>query len=588
MSPINDRLPAEMLSAIFVHCVHDAVASWHAPDMLSLPESLSWMTCTHVCRYWREIALHTPELWTFIWVAFNSTSVDVARCFISLSQQLPLSVFIYHAPRHAERGRLVLLHTVLNELPRIQDLTMLGRLPRKIHANLALRYRNVPAPLLRRIHATAPSIWQPLDSGVPEHAIAQDRMPRLQSIRWVPFGTRLNSLSLLFLPSLTSIVLENALWHEEDALGALLRVLDATPLLQFLQVSFGFPSTTGPDLSAPDVRLDHLRKLTVTTQADSATVVWFFQHITMPVTAHITCRMVSAEVPTRHPQLLITHLDETLRRPDYDAYDPSICWPFTALCYDPMHVPRTYMLWAPEADMTPYITTAAALEAVKGYQDDWGAAIVLSWRSETKIICPALESAFVLPTTGIRALFWGGQSMRGEDGTSSVEHMQQVETLVVDANRGSWHWSSADQLHNANTHIPFPNLKTLVVLHCAVSTDTVAGRMWWRELQRALNARLSAGLPRVETIVFAAAPADYILPRKPFEWMRELCEELIVDPPLEALCALLQEKCPQGFARILDWHFAHRERLYFLFHHMVQDEGGVVAESTIPIKAHHV
>ncbi|KAI0044104.1 hypothetical protein FA95DRAFT_303822 [Auriscalpium vulgare] len=61
-----DGLPAECLGLIFAICVED--------DPPENPEdgsghSLGWITVTHVCRRWRDVALGYPQLWTL--VAFN-------------------------------------------------------------------------------------------------------------------------------------------------------------------------------------------------------------------------------------------------------------------------------------------------------------------------------------------------------------------------------------------------------------------------------------------------------------------------------------------------------------------------------------
>ncbi|EKM75567.1 hypothetical protein AGABI1DRAFT_132106 [Agaricus bisporus var. burnettii JB137-S8] len=53
LSSWTRRVPPEILILIFLHCLD--------PVRLSPPWYLS-----HICRYWRELALHTPQLWTRI------------------------------------------------------------------------------------------------------------------------------------------------------------------------------------------------------------------------------------------------------------------------------------------------------------------------------------------------------------------------------------------------------------------------------------------------------------------------------------------------------------------------------------------
>ncbi|KAH9935078.1 hypothetical protein B0H21DRAFT_894338 [Amylocystis lapponica] len=59
-APIN-RLPNELLVDIFSH----------DRDRGKVP-SMAWIRLTHVCRYWREIALMTPTLWSKIYLAEDS------------------------------------------------------------------------------------------------------------------------------------------------------------------------------------------------------------------------------------------------------------------------------------------------------------------------------------------------------------------------------------------------------------------------------------------------------------------------------------------------------------------------------------
>ncbi|KAI0300147.1 hypothetical protein B0F90DRAFT_1619426, partial [Multifurca ochricompacta] len=67
------RLPSEILSFIFsFHAVNQPVARdpiYNSDDPFppSLTQvELGWITVTHVCRHWRQVAISNPNLWCTI------------------------------------------------------------------------------------------------------------------------------------------------------------------------------------------------------------------------------------------------------------------------------------------------------------------------------------------------------------------------------------------------------------------------------------------------------------------------------------------------------------------------------------------
>lgn len=82
-SPIA-QLPSETLITIFLECV--------AHDTPSL-SNLGWIQITHVCRFWRDLALHSPLLWTNIPLRLGRECMEE---FIRRSNSAPLK--LYHAP----------------------------------------------------------------------------------------------------------------------------------------------------------------------------------------------------------------------------------------------------------------------------------------------------------------------------------------------------------------------------------------------------------------------------------------------------------------------------------------------------------
>lgn len=94
-------LPVEILAEIFWHCVPDAatfqdpVLRTHQAHPLNAPILL-----TRVSRYWREIALNTPSLWSSLSLADGACGgirvvdayLSALKTWLSLSQSLPLRI----------------------------------------------------------------------------------------------------------------------------------------------------------------------------------------------------------------------------------------------------------------------------------------------------------------------------------------------------------------------------------------------------------------------------------------------------------------------------------------------------------------
>ena len=116
------RLPAEILSIIFVLCVrimapvHDlqAVKTWRP--------SCKWIAVSLVCQRWREVALSTTAMWTTFHV--GGSNHQAIWSFIRRSKQAPLSITANDAGYGAEEAPLKLF---VAEIHRAQSLTLAFR-----------------------------------------------------------------------------------------------------------------------------------------------------------------------------------------------------------------------------------------------------------------------------------------------------------------------------------------------------------------------------------------------------------------------------------------------------------------------------
>lgn len=91
-APIQ-RLPSELLASIFTIGVLDG----EEEDTLMLSNVVL------VCRYWADVAINTPVLWSRVAVS-NHVSLDKARRRLSRSKSVPLHVDINFSPQMDGRG----------------------------------------------------------------------------------------------------------------------------------------------------------------------------------------------------------------------------------------------------------------------------------------------------------------------------------------------------------------------------------------------------------------------------------------------------------------------------------------------------
>jgi F-box-like len=91
-APIQ-RLPSELLASIFTIGVHGAGEE----------DTLMLSNIVLVCRYWADVAMNTPVLWSHVAVS-NHVSLDKARRRLSRSKSVPIHVDINFSPQMDGRG----------------------------------------------------------------------------------------------------------------------------------------------------------------------------------------------------------------------------------------------------------------------------------------------------------------------------------------------------------------------------------------------------------------------------------------------------------------------------------------------------
>ena len=140
-SPIH-RLPCELLASVFAMGVFP---SEEEEDPLMLP------TLMFVSRYWHEIAINTPTLWSKIRIG-NHNSVEKAARMLARSKSVPLDVSIDFNDRYNRQGSVSdVLTRAMNLLaPTIRRWKSFHlSVPNRLQANTALSHCVAEAPMLR-------------------------------------------------------------------------------------------------------------------------------------------------------------------------------------------------------------------------------------------------------------------------------------------------------------------------------------------------------------------------------------------------------------------------------------------------------
>src|SRR6202035_1424883 len=101
-------LPPELLRMIFIACADPPFAE-HEPSYWCTARSMRWIAITHVCRYWRSVALGYPDLWRRLYF-FNP---DATKEMIRRSKGANLEVII--DTRHQRIERSIFIPMLLPE-----------------------------------------------------------------------------------------------------------------------------------------------------------------------------------------------------------------------------------------------------------------------------------------------------------------------------------------------------------------------------------------------------------------------------------------------------------------------------------------
>lgn len=221
-SPVQ-RLPSELLGSIF------------AIGVLEMEEedSLLLSTLTHVCKYWTDVALATPILWSRITVG-NHDSLEKARRKLARSKSVPLDICIQFSPRMEHAGAVTEL--VIHAMDILRPSIWRWRsfrlaVPNRPQAHAALMQCKESAPLLEDLSVQIFHFMQDDYYSTPPLPLFDGDTPSLRTCSFTSFNFGWD-------PSLASklrVLKLGGYWHGfSPSVATVVGILRACPALEEL------------------------------------------------------------------------------------------------------------------------------------------------------------------------------------------------------------------------------------------------------------------------------------------------------------------------------------------------------------------
>lgn len=222
-SLVNAKLLPELLSLIieayvfdFLHqfCPLGQSPSYYPPN--------SWFKISHVCRYWRDVALATPTIWSHI----PLIRLECVREMLRRSKQAPLALYVYwETSLHGNPSPM--LKCIAGEIHRIRHIDT--SLPSELFTQLGSYTRSSPLDL-RSVIASYKRSLEPTPPSLPLEWIENANLKNL-ILKDFP----VENIRPFLMPTLTSLSLSLSK-HEWIAGSELLNALQHMHSLQTLRL----------------------------------------------------------------------------------------------------------------------------------------------------------------------------------------------------------------------------------------------------------------------------------------------------------------------------------------------------------------
>ncbi|KAJ7765442.1 hypothetical protein DFH07DRAFT_810614 [Mycena maculata] len=239
LSPVG-RLPPEMLSRIFLFC--------------SDPESLSWIKeVSHICHYWRTVALSCPNLWSF--PVFSQPKW--ADEMLKRSKMAPLTIkadMTYMTPRMVNT-----VHSSLVQISRI------GELDVKTGSRSVPEILNLTdtAPYLHSLSLASPGFSQAEHFTLPDKFL-NGEAPRLRKLELTRFFLPWDSP---LMANLVHLKIHNPGPTARPSMTEFVQALERMPLLETLELDNALPEIAAGvstvSMASSRTALKHLKRLAI-------------------------------------------------------------------------------------------------------------------------------------------------------------------------------------------------------------------------------------------------------------------------------------------------------------------------------------
>ncbi|KAK7690072.1 hypothetical protein QCA50_006718 [Cerrena zonata] len=229
---INTILPREVLSEVFyVIARHDFTI---ASDNFE-PPSLSWLELAHVCRYWRNIVLTSPRIFSLVYLPAGNQ--DRLQACLHYSRQAPLDVIYCDNLNQVDRQKWLYNQwlTLHPHLSHTRTLTLRTQLADTTETALVLPLSTT----LTRLTLNDPFLRAPSQSEATKRAIDQmfGALPNLLQLTSDPYTLCQSDWTERAFPAnLQTLIVDNPFGEEPTpSLPRLISALQKLPSLRQLE-----------------------------------------------------------------------------------------------------------------------------------------------------------------------------------------------------------------------------------------------------------------------------------------------------------------------------------------------------------------